>query len=125
MKTVLVVDDRPDARYAMVRVLSAAGFDMRKTATGRDAVRLARLQPDAIVLDIGLQDMDGFEVVRQLKADAVTSVIPVLHKRAVYREHRRRGLAAGADDYLVVPFEPGALVASVRRLRSPGREGAE
>ena len=92
MKTVLVVDDRPDARYAMVRVLSAAGFDMRKTATGRDAVRLARLQPDAIVLDIGLQDMDGFEVVRQLKADAVTSAIPVLHKTAVYRddEHPRR-----------------------------------
>ena len=52
MKTVLVVDDRPDARYTMVRVLGAAGFDVRETATGRDALRMARLHPDIIVLDV-------------------------------------------------------------------------
>jgi DNA-binding response OmpR family regulator len=125
MHTILVVDERPDSRYAVVRTLTAAGFDVRETATGRDALRLAQQQhPDVIVLDIDLQDTDGFEVVRQLRLDSSTKTIPVLHKTAVYRdaEHRRRGLAAGADDYLVEPFEPGALVAAVRRLLPPSSQ---
>jgi CheY-like chemotaxis protein len=115
---VLVVDDRPDARYVMVRTLAAAGFDVRETATGRDALLLARLRPDAIIQDTDLRDLDGFEVVRLLKPDPTTTSIPVVHKTAVYRdpEHRRRGLAAGADEYLVEPFEPGALVDVVLRL---------
>ena len=64
--TVLVVDDRPDARYRMGHPLATAGFDVRETATGRDALRLARLQVDAIVLDLVLPDMDGYDVLRKL-----------------------------------------------------------
>ena len=67
MAIVLVVDDLPDARYSIVRPLASAGFDVRETATGRDALRLARAHPDAIVLDIHLRDMDGFDVLRRLK----------------------------------------------------------
>ncbi len=74
--------------------------------------------PDLIVLDIALQDMDGFEVCRRLKLDAVTSGIPVVQKTAVFRdpEHRRRGLDAGADEYLTEPIEPQTLVDTVKRL---------
>lgn len=120
MNTILVVDDRPDARYALVRTLTGAGFDVRETATGRDALRLARMFPDLIVLDIALQDMDGFEVCRRLKMDSVTSGIPVVQKTAVFRdeEHRRRGLQAGADEYLTEPIEPQMLVDTVKRLLS-------
>jgi DNA-binding response OmpR family regulator len=53
VNTILVVDDRPAASYSMARPLAAAGFDVRETATGRDALRLARLHVDAIVLDRG------------------------------------------------------------------------
>jgi CheY-like chemotaxis protein len=118
MDTILVVDDRPDARYALVRALAGAGYDVRETASGRDALRLARMIPDLIVLDIALQDMDGFEVCRRLKADTATSGIPVVHKTAVYRddEYRRRGLAAGADEFLTEPLEPQTLIETVRRL---------
>ena len=118
MNTILVVDDRPDARYVLVRALTAAGFDVRETATGRDALRLARTSPDLIVLDIALQDLDGFEVCRRLKADAVTRAIPVVQKTAVFcdDEHRRRGLEAGADEYLTEPIEPQTLVDTVKRL---------
>jgi CheY-like chemotaxis protein len=118
MNTILVVDDRPDARYALVRTLTGAGYDVRETATGRDALRLARLFPDLILLDIALQDMDGFEVCRRLKSDSVTSGIPVVHKTAVYRdaEHRRRGLDAGADEFLTEPIDPATLVETVQRL---------
>jgi CheY-like chemotaxis protein len=98
MKTVLVVDDRPDARYSMGRPLAAAGFDVRETATGRDALRLARLPVDAVVLDLVLQDMDGHEVLERLKADATTRDIPVILKTAVRVDDgdRQRGLDAGA-----------------------------
>ena len=118
MNTILVVDDRPDARYVLVRTLTDAGYDVRETATGRDALRLARILPDLIVLDIALQDIDGFEVCRRLKRDAVTSGIPVVQKTAVFRddEHRRRGLQAGADAYLTEPIEPQTLVDTVKRL---------
>jgi two-component system NtrC family sensor kinase len=122
MNTILVVDDRPDTRYATTRVLAGAGFDVRETATGRDALRLARTSPDLIVLDIALTDIDGFEVCRRLKSDAATRGIPVLHKTSVYRdeEHRRQGLAAGAAEYLVDPVEPEVLIETVRRYL-PGR----
>ena len=118
MKTILVVDDRPDGRYATVRILTAAGYDVRETATGRDALRLARLSPDLIVLDVVLPDMDGFEVCRRLKADAMTGPIPVIHKTAAYGDpdHRSRGLAAGAEEYLADPVEPEILVATVERV---------
>jgi two-component system, NtrC family, sensor kinase len=122
LKTILLVDDRLDARYTMYRALVSAGFDVLEAATGRDALKLARLSPDAIVLDIELGDLDGFEVVRRLKASPATQHIPVLHKTAVFcdGEHRRRGLAAGADEYLMEPFEPQALIETVQRLLDRG-----
>ena len=95
---------------------------MRETATGRDALRLARLQTDVIVLDLALPDMDGFEALRRLKADAVTVNIPVILKTAVHvqDEHRQRGLDAGAADYFAEPFDPQAVVAVVRRVLGDG-----
>jgi CheY-like chemotaxis protein len=117
-QTVLVIDDRPDARYVLARMLEAGGYAVRETATGRDGLRLARLRPDLIVLDIDLPDIDGFEVVRQLKQDMRTRDIPVIHKTAFYvdAEYRQRALAAGADDYLAEPFSAATLVRTVQRL---------
>ena len=96
MNTVLVVDDRPDARESMTRPLAAAGFDVRETATGRDALRLARLQVDAILLDLVLPDMDGFDVLRALKADPATGDIPVILKTAAYLEDGHRAAWTGS-----------------------------
>jgi CheY-like chemotaxis protein len=62
--------------------------------------------------------LDGFEVCRRLKNDAATRRIPVIQKTSVYRDpdHRRQGLAAGADEYLVDPIDPEVLIETVRRL---------
>ena len=118
MATILVVDDRPDSRYATVRVLEAAGHDVRQTGSGRDGLRLARLPPDLVLLDIVLQDPDGFEVCGKLKGDPATARIPVVIKTAVYGdpEHRRRGIAAGADEYLADPVTPEQLLGVVDAL---------
>ena len=122
MRLVLVVDDRPDARYIMTRPLAAAGFAVREAATGHDALQLVRSQTDAIVMDIALPDMDGFEVLQRLKDDPLTKNIPVILKTAVHRddEHRERGLAAGAAAYFTDSFDPEALVAVVRRVLVDG-----
>jgi CheY-like chemotaxis protein len=126
MRTVLVVDDRPDARYKIAGPLGAAGFDVRETATGRDALRLARLQVDAIVLDLVLPDMDGYEVLRRLKADALTRDIPVILKTAARLEDgdRELGLDAGAAAYFAEPFDPQALIAAVREVLGDGSSGS-
>jgi CheY-like chemotaxis protein len=120
--TVLVVDDRPDARYSMGHPLATAGFDVRETATGRDALRLARLQVDAIVLDLVLPDMDGYDVLRKLKDDPATHNIPVILKTAVYLDdgHRKVALDAGAAEYFAEPFDTQALIAAVRRVLGEG-----
>ena len=120
--TVLVVDDRPDARYSMARPLAAAGFDVRETATGREALRLARLQVDAIVLDLVLPDMDGYDVLRKLKDDPATHNIPVILKTAVYLDdgHRQVALDAGAAEYFAKPFDTQALITTVRRVLGDG-----
>ena len=113
--TVLVVDDRPDVRSSLGQPLAAAGFDVRETATGRDALRLARLQVDAIVLDIALPDMDGYDVLRKLKGDPATHNIPVILKTAVYLDegHREVALDSGAAEYLGEPFDTQVLVSTV------------
>ncbi len=124
MKTILVVDDRPDSRYGTVKILAAAGYDVREAASGRSALGLARLPVDLVVLDVALVDMDGFQVCRQLREDPTTARIPVLMRTAVYtdEQHRRQGFAAGADEYLMDPIEPEVLCATVQRLLD-GRPG--
>src|SRR5678816_2250074 len=103
----------PMRATAMACPLTAAGFDVRETAIGRDALRLARLQTDVIVLDLALPDMDGFEVLRRLKADEATVRVPVILKTAVHVQdgHRQRGRDAGGAAYFTEPFDPQSIVA--------------
>src|SRR5262249_21742108 len=121
--SILIVDDRPDARYAMVRPLAAAGFDVRETVSGRDALRFALLSIHLIVLDLILPYMAGCEVLRRLKADPATRNIPVVVKTAFPNgdEDRRRALNAGAAAYFTDTDDPHALVAVVRGVLRDAR----
>jgi CheY-like chemotaxis protein len=125
MGTILVVDDSLPVRYSTARILTAAGFDVREAATGRDALRLASVA-DLIVLDIALPDIDGFEVCARLKEDRLTRHTPIVCKTAAYldSDDRHRGLALGADDYLTEPVDPVLLVQCVQRLLVPAPERA-
>jgi PAS domain S-box-containing protein len=116
--TVLVVDDNPATRYATSRVLRAAGFKIIEAASGQDALDLGDRTLSAVVLDVHLPDLDGFEVCRRLRAVPATAVVPVIHLSATYVEDRHKvaGLNAGADAYLTHPAEPPILVATVQAL---------
>ncbi|HSC63758.1 MAG TPA: response regulator, partial [Caldimonas sp.] len=115
---VLVVDDNPATRYATGRVLQAAGFETREAGRGRDALRQAEAGIAAVILDIHLPDMNGFEVCRQLRSRPQMRTVPVIHLSAAYVEDRDkvRGLEGGADAYMTHPADPPLLVATVNAL---------
>lgn len=116
--TILAADDSETNRYIIRRILTKAGFEVVGAATGRETLRLAAQQPDLIVLDINLPDMNGFEICRQLKAAPETKSIPILHLSAsfVKSENKVQGLEGGADGYLTQPVEPAELIATINSL---------
>ncbi|HLL10810.1 MAG TPA: response regulator [Rubrivivax sp.] len=114
----LVVNDDPAIRYATARLLRSAGFKTREAATGAEGLALADTDISAMVLDVHLPDIDGFELCRLLRSRASTARLPVLHLTAAYvkDEDKVRGLDSGADAYLTHPVEPAVLVATVQAL---------
>ena len=116
--TVLVVDDNPVTRYSTARVVRAAGFKTAEAATGGEALALCEAGVSAVVLDVHLPDMDGFEVCRIVRGKPATKTLPIVHLSAAYvkNEDHVTGLNAGADGYMVHPVEPAVLVATLQAL---------
>src|SRR3954451_7810612 len=115
---ILIVEDDPDIADLVARYLDKAGFVTERAANGRDALAaLAARQPDLMVLDLMLPQVDGLEVCRQARANPHTAAIPIIMLTARAEESERIvGLELGADDYLAKPFSPNELVARVRAL---------
>jgi signal transduction histidine kinase len=118
LPTVLVVSDREADRCLISQMLRSSVFDVLEATDGSTALARAREAPDAIVLDVQLPDVSGHEVCRRLKAAPETEAIPVLLTWAAHTagEKRVEGLEAGADGYLVQPFEASELSATLRAL---------
>jgi len=123
---VLVVDDEPNIRELVQVALKFHGCSVTTAATGKEALRRAEAsQPDLIVLDVMLPDMDGFEVCRRLRTAG--NEVPVIFLTARDTSSDTvTGLAIGGDDYVTKPFSVEALVARVRAvLRRASRSAAE
>jgi two-component system, OmpR family, response regulator len=117
----LVVEDEPKLGALILRSLRAEGHAVDHCETGEDAFwRAGSRAYDAIVLDIGLPGIDGFETCRRLRADGVWAPVLMLTARDAVAD-RVEGLDVGADDYLVKPFSLAELGA---RLRALARRGA-
>jgi two-component system, OmpR family, response regulator MprA len=113
---ILVIEDRLEIRDLVRRALREAGFEATEAADGESGLVAALEQaPDLIVLDLGLPGRDGLEVARDLRARGVRVPLLMLTARVRVAE-RVEGLDAGADDYLVKPFDVDELVARVRAL---------
>jgi signal transduction histidine kinase/CheY-like chemotaxis protein len=112
---VLVVEDDPAAAELLTRQLIGAGYRTEVARTGGEALAKAReLQPAAITLDIILPEVDGWEVITQLKSDPVTSAIPVVVVSVV--DNPELGMALGAIDYFVKPVEAKELIARLNKF---------
>ncbi|WP_322920938.1 response regulator transcription factor [Nocardioides renjunii] len=122
MLRVLVVEDHASTREALVDVLRVVGYDAVEAASGREALELVTTSgPDLMVLDLGLPDLDGIEVIREVRE---LSDLPVLVVSGTHRRRRKAdALDAGADDFIEKPFDVGELRArlhAVTRRRSRG-----
>src|SRR5437660_5560588 len=121
---VLVIEDELPIRRFLRAALAAEGYRMAEAQDGREAMRLAAQQPpDLVILDLGLPDLDGQDVLRQLR-DWLHAPIIILSARDQEKQ-KVTALDNGADDYLTKPFNTGELLARIRvALRhAQGRSG--
>jgi len=122
---VLVVEDDEDIAQVLQRMLRTEGYEVRVAVDGEAAVSDARAYvPDLVILDLGLPKLDGIDVARELRGRDDVPILVLTARDAV--DSRVEGLDAGADDYLVKPFERQELLARLRALfrRRPPRGSA-
>jgi two-component system, OmpR family, KDP operon response regulator KdpE len=111
--TILVVEDDEETRHAVVRDLAARGYRVEEAADGKSALaHWEQRRPDLVLLDLGLPDMDGLQVIRRIRRDAATPVV-ILSGRYEERE-KVEALDRGADDYVTKPFGVDELNARLR-----------
>jgi DNA-binding response OmpR family regulator len=114
---VLAIEDEADIRTLLRAVLEPEGYDITEAATGRDGLReFHRIQPDLVILDVGLPDLDGWEVLERIRDLSDAALVLVLTGRASEQD-KVRGLTGGADDYLTKPFSQVELLARMQALR--------
>ncbi len=117
-KRILLVEDEQTIADTLIYALGSEGFAVRHVLFGREALSAHRESPfDLIILDVGLPDTTGFEVLKQLRADADGRDVAVMFLTARAEEiDRVLGLELGADDYVVKPFSPREVAARVRAI---------
>ncbi len=122
---ILIVEDEPQMQKFLRTCLAAEGYRIVEAALGKEGIDLARTHnPDLILLDLGLPDLDGMEVTRSVR-EWSTKPIVVISARGQETD-KVRALDAGADDYLTKPFGTGELLARIRvALRHTLRSGAD
>jgi two-component system, OmpR family, phosphate regulon response regulator PhoB len=118
MARVLVVDDDSDINLALQSALKVGGYEADGVETGAAALEVcAQSCPDIVLLDLMLPDLDGLEVCRRLRAAPATARVPIVFLTARTDESMRvRGLALGADDYVVKPFSMQELLLRIRAV---------
>jgi DNA-binding response OmpR family regulator len=117
--TVLVVEDERKLRDFVRSYLERAGFTVLSTGSGAEAIEMATAaSPDLVILDLGLPDVPGETVARELRAAISTPILMLTAKSA--EEDRIRGLELGADDYVTKPFSPRELVLRVQAILRRG-----
>jgi DNA-binding response OmpR family regulator len=118
---ILVVEDEPSIKEILELYLERGGFQVSSVANGREALEaLEASQPDLVVLDLMLPEVDGFEITRRIRSSGDTPIIMLTARRS--EVDRIAGLEMGADDYVVKPFSPQEVVSRVRAVlrRSSG-----
>jgi two-component system alkaline phosphatase synthesis response regulator PhoP len=122
-KRILVVDDEIYIVHILEFTLTMEGYEVLTAADGEEALRrLEQDRPDLVVLDIMMPKVDGYEVLRRIRADEEFHQLPVILLSAKGRPlDRETGLEIGADDYIVKPFSPRRLLEKIQDLLERAR----
>jgi two-component system cell cycle response regulator DivK len=120
MKRILIVEDNEMNRDVLSRRLRRQGFEVLIATAGLAGLRLAHeARPDLVLMDLGMPDIDGWECTKRLKADAVTSAIPIIALTAhAMLGDRQKALDAGCDDFDTKPIDFPGLLERMNRLLS-------
>jgi CheY-like chemotaxis protein len=115
-KTVLLVDDNPENIVLLTQTLKSEHFNILEATSGKDALEIANAhQPDLIVLDVKMPDMDGFETCREFKANNATRNIPIIFITGkTERADIEEGFSAGCEEYLTKPFKVTEVLSRIR-----------
>src|SRR5438876_50212 len=127
LKKIVVAEDDDGIAHMLSAALGDAGYLVLRARDGEEALALSRAQmPDALILDVMMPKLTGIDVVRKLKADVLTSKVPVLMLTSLGDvDDKVSGLDAGADDYLTKPFDFRELRARLRALIRQSRRERE
>jgi len=121
--TILIIDDEPPIRRLLSGTLTRAGYRVAEAASGRQAIEmLAEAQPDVVLLDLGLPDRDGLELIPAIRKQSKAAILVVSARDGT--EHKVTALDLGAVDYVTKPFDTEELLARVRAALR-GRIGAD
>jgi twitching motility two-component system response regulator PilH len=118
IKKILIVDDSPTNRHALFEMLARNGYNCKVAETAKDAIEKAKTeQPDLILMDVVMPDMDGFQATRLITRDEATKHIPVILCTGKSQQTDRVwGMRQGAKDYIVKPVEENDLLAKIAAL---------
>lgn len=118
MESVLIIDDEADIRDILAYNLKKEGFTVYTAPNGKDGIEIARTsQPDIVILDVMMPEMDGIEVCEILRNDASTKHIRICFLTARSEDYSQiAGLDAGADDYVAKPIKPRVLISRIKAL---------
>lgn len=114
---ILIVDDKPQNRRLIEAMLERYGYALRSASSGEEALEIVAADaPDLVLLDVVMPGMSGYDVCRTLRANEATRALPIVMITANPEQDKVAGLEAGADDFVVEPFEKQELLARVRSL---------
>ena len=118
MKKILIAEDNPASREFLVELLGAQGYNVSVAEDGESALRMVRKEPpDLVLLDIQMPGMDGYEVLRRLRADAATASLRVVACTAyAMAGDEDKALAAGFNGYITKPIRAAALRTQIERI---------
>lgn len=120
-QSVLVVDDEPNIVLSLEFVVKQAGFDVRVARDGESALSaMEENLPDLVLLDVMMPKRDGYDVCQTIRADPRLKDVKIIMLTAKGREvDREKGIALGADDYIIKPFSTREVIEKVRRYLGP------
>ena len=121
MKKILYVEDNEDNIYMLTKRLKKKGFEISVANDGNEGVRLAKAeQPDLILMDLSLPELDGWEATRLIKNDDETKQIPLIALSAhAMKEHMDKAIEAGCDDYDTKPVDIKRLLGKIGKFLDP------
>jgi two-component system, cell cycle response regulator DivK len=117
-KRILVVEDQPDNRQIIRDMLAGTDYEITEAEDGEQALAaVAKQRPQLILMSVQLPNMDGYEVVRQIKADTALRSIPIIAITShALNGEKQTARAAGCDDYVPEPYSPRQLLAKIRQF---------